>query len=72
MKTEYQLWYRDPRQVIHHVLANPEFTSGIDYAPHRDFWDEKRQYCDFMSGDWAWEQCVGKRGRAYHSLLMYL
>lgn len=61
MTTEYQLWYRDPRQVIHNILANPEFTSGIDYAPHRDFQDEKRQYSNFMSGDWAWDQCVRRR-----------
>ena len=58
METKYQLWYRDPRQVVHHILANPEFASGFDYAPHKDFRDEERQYHDFMSGDWAWEQCV--------------
>jgi hypothetical protein len=61
MRTKYPIWYRDPRQVIHHILANPEFVSGIDYAPHRDFKDGERQYGDFMSGDWSWEQCVGQR-----------
>lgn len=61
MRKKYQIWYRDPRQVIHHILANPEFLSGIDYAPHRDFRDGERRYSDFMSGDWAWEQCVGRR-----------
>ena len=68
MTAEYQLWYRDPRQVIHNILANPEFASGTDYAPHRDFRDEKRQYCDFMSGDWAWDQCVRNMGYICHSL----
>jgi hypothetical protein len=58
MNTKYQLWYRDPRRVIRKLLANPEFISGIDYVPRRDFKDEKRQYGDFMSGDWAWDQCV--------------
>ncbi|KAF9642903.1 hypothetical protein BDM02DRAFT_3192497, partial [Thelephora ganbajun] len=57
MEAQYQLWYHDPRQVIHHIFANPEFASGIDYAPHHDFQDEKRLYHDFMSGDWAWDQC---------------
>ena len=66
MTTEYQLWYRDPRQVIHHILANPEFASDIDYAPHRDFQDEERQYRDFMSGDWAWDQCVCGRSNTYN------
>ena len=58
MTAEYQLWYRDPRQVIHNILSNPEFALGIDYAPRCDFQNEKRRYCDFMSGDWAWDQCV--------------
>ena len=58
MATEYQIWYCDPRLIIHNILANPEFASDIDYAPHCDFQDEKRQYKDFMSGDWAWDQCV--------------
>lgn len=60
MGTKYQIWFRDPRQVIHNILANPEFVSGIDYVPHKDFQDGERQYHDFMSGNWAWEQCVGR------------
>ena len=59
MDAKYELWYPDPRKIIHNLLTNPEFVSGIDYAPHRDFQDGKRQYGDFMSGDWAWDQCVG-------------
>jgi hypothetical protein len=70
MKTDYHLWYRDPRQVIHHMLANPEFSSGIDYSPHRDLQDGKRQYRDFMSGDWAWDQSV-RDWHSCHSLLTY-
>lgn len=66
MNAEYQLWYRDPRQVIHKILANPEFVSNVDYAPHRDFQDGKRQYCDFMSGDWAWGQCVCGRSNIHN------
>lgn len=58
MTTEYELWYRDPRKVIHNILANPDLVDGIDYVPYREFQDGKRRYCDFMSGDWAWEQCV--------------
>lgn len=53
MDTKYQLWYRNPRKLIHNLLANTEFTS-----PHRDFKNGKRQYGDFMSGNWAWDQCV--------------
>ena len=59
MTTDYQLWFRDPRKVIHNILANPDLADGVDYIPYREFEDTKRRYGDFMSGDWAWEQCVG-------------
>lgn len=58
MTTEYQLWYRDPRAIIRNILANPDLADGIDYIPYREFLDGKRRYSDFMSGDWAWSQCV--------------
>lgn len=64
MLAKYQLWFRDPRRVIHNIFSNPEFASDIDYVPHRDFQDEERRYQDFMSGDWAWEQCVRWRRNA--------
>jgi hypothetical protein len=41
MDAKYELWYRDPRKIIHNLLANPEFVSGMDYAPHCDFQDGK-------------------------------
>ena len=58
MTTEYQVWYRDPRKVIHNMFANPDLVDCFDYVPYRDFMGDKRRYCDFMSGDWAWKQCV--------------
>lgn len=61
MGTKYQIWYCDPIEIVHHLLANPEFISGVDYAPHKDFQGEEWRYHDFMSGDWAWEQCVSQR-----------
>jgi len=67
MTAKYQVWFRDPRKVIRNILANPDLVNDIDYIPYRDFEDGKRRYCDFMSGDWAWKQCVsdihGKRLR---------
>ena len=58
MTTEYQLWYRDPRKVIHNIFANPDLVNDIDYVPYRDFEDGKCRYCDFMSDNWAWRQSV--------------
>ena len=58
MTTDYQLWYHDPRRVIHNILANPNLADSIDYVPYHEFEGDKRRYCDLMSGNWAWEQCV--------------
>ena len=58
MDEEYRLWYRDLRKVVHNILTNPDFSATLDYVPYRDFCDGKRHYCDFMSGDWGWNQCV--------------
>ena len=58
MDEEYQLWYRDPRKVIHGILENPESSALTDYVPYCDFEGGKCRYRDFMSGDWCWNHCV--------------
>ncbi|KAI6154962.1 hypothetical protein BKA82DRAFT_22386 [Pisolithus tinctorius] len=54
----YDIWFRDPKDVIHDMLSRPNFLRDMDYRP---FWEyesatDKRQWEDFMSGDWAWTQ----------------
>ena len=56
--TEYVVWYRNPRQVIKNILANPDFDGHIDYVAYQEFNGEKRQYGNVMSGDWSWRQSV--------------
>lgn len=57
---EYQVWYRDPLEVMEAQIANLEFTGEIDYAPKRVYAKNGRvrQFNDLMSGDWAWKQGV--------------
>ncbi|KAG2135989.1 hypothetical protein DEU56DRAFT_871547 [Suillus clintonianus] len=61
MKKEYEVFYCDPHKVVQNMLANPDYKDEIDFAPYRE-WEERpdgshnRQWRDFMSGDWAWEQ----------------
>jgi Plavaka transposase len=57
MTTTYDVWHRDPRQLLHNLLANREFNGDFDYVPFREF-DAKKRRCwrDFMSGDWAWKE----------------
>ena len=58
MTKEHRVWFRDPRQVIHSILANKDFDGEIDYSPHQIFVDGKRNFSNFMSSDWAWRQAV--------------
>ncbi|KAG2142346.1 hypothetical protein DEU56DRAFT_939653 [Suillus clintonianus] len=58
MDSTFDVWYRDPRQVVHNMLANPEFAHEMDFRPYREYSTEgeERQYRDFMSANWAWDQ----------------
>ncbi|KAF8132929.1 hypothetical protein EV363DRAFT_1397839 [Boletus edulis] len=58
MEDTYDVWYRCPRRTIHNLLANPLLTSNMEYRPYQeyDMQTNERQFQDFMSGDWAWDQ----------------
>lgn len=60
MDQQYEVWYCDPREVVHNMLANPTFTDEMDFCPYREYSTEtdERQWKIFMSSDWAWEQAV--------------
>ncbi|KIL55034.1 hypothetical protein M378DRAFT_188697 [Amanita muscaria Koide BX008] len=54
----YEIWYRDPLKVLKNQLSNRDFAKEMDFAPKKvyDSKTGKRQYQDFMSGEWAWRQ----------------
>ncbi|KAG1883500.1 hypothetical protein F4604DRAFT_1677803 [Suillus subluteus] len=57
MMSTYEVWFRDPRLLIHNMLANPDFDGKIEYVPYRDYNDkDQRCFKNFFSGDWAWKQ----------------
>jgi hypothetical protein len=60
MGQSHDVWYRDPHEVVRNMLANPDYASEMDYQPYREFStdNDERQWQDFMSGDWAWNQAV--------------
>jgi hypothetical protein len=59
MVTDFEVWYRDPREVINNMLANTDFVNEMDTTPFREYnSDGRRCYHNFMSGDWAWKQAV--------------
>lgn len=59
-KKPFDVWYRDPLILMEQQLANVDFKGGIDYAAKkvRSQKNQKRQFCDLLSGNWAWEQSV--------------
>lgn len=60
MDSTFDVWYRDPHQVVRNMLANPDFAHEMDFRPYREYSTsgEERHYRDFMSADWAWDQAV--------------
>jgi hypothetical protein len=55
----YEVWFRDPRKVLHNQLKNRSFASEMDFSAKEVRDDKgKHRYTDFMSGDWAWRQSV--------------
>jgi hypothetical protein len=55
----FEVWYRDPRVIMHNQLGNRDYADEIDIAS-KDVRnkDGKRRYSDFMSGNWSWRQSV--------------
>jgi len=37
MTSEYDVWFRNPRLLVHHILSNPDFDGKIDYAPVQEY-----------------------------------
>jgi len=54
MEQTYEVYFRDPHQLLRDVLADPTFAKDFDYTPKQQF-DGRgtRYYENFMSGDWA-------------------
>ena len=34
MDANYDIWFRDPRTLIHNILSNPGFNGGFDFMPY--------------------------------------
>jgi hypothetical protein len=59
MTKNFDVWYRDPHEVIKMMLGNTDFNGEMDNAPFREYdADGDRRYQNLMSGDWSWQQAV--------------
>ncbi len=60
MSQPHEVWFRCPREVLCNILANPEFKTGFDTTPYREYTsDGKRVFSDIFSANWVWRQAVG-------------
>lgn len=72
-QAEYDVWFRDPRTLVHNLLSNPDFKSGFDYAPFQEHTgDGLHRFQDFMSANWAWNQAVSLCSNHFDLLLMLI
>lgn len=60
MDDNYKVYFHSPCKVVWNILGNPDFSSQMDYSPYHKFVSatNERQWCDFMSSDWVWNQAV--------------
>lgn len=58
MTEKYQVWFRNPLDIFEHQIGSRDFEGEMDFAPKRVFKNGKRQFTDFFSGNWAWQQAV--------------
>ena len=59
MLDTHEIFYCDPRLVIHEMLVNPDFKDGMDVIPYHAFdKDGIWMYQHLMGRNWAWEQAV--------------
>ena len=59
MTSEYEAWFCNPHMVVKDMLRNPDLKGRFDVGPVQVFTEGGyREYRNFMSGDWAWEEAV--------------
>jgi hypothetical protein len=60
MEVGHEVWFRDPRVLVHNLLSNPDFKGEMDLAPFQEYGPGgAHRFQNFMSGIWAWRQAVG-------------
>lgn len=66
-RKEYDVWYREPLELIRSLVDNPALEGEFDYVPFREYQpkedsddinDKERVFRNYMSGNFAWEQAV--------------
>ncbi|KAH9957482.1 hypothetical protein BGW80DRAFT_1185947 [Lactifluus volemus] len=54
----YEVWYRDPDEVVRLTLDNPDFSGQFDVCPYIELdVNDKRRWANVMSANIAWNHC---------------
>jgi hypothetical protein len=73
MLAKYDVWFRDPKVVLQNQLQNSDFKDAFDYAPFQKFGDNgDREWKDFMSTNWGYQQAVCPAFVAFSCSMQYL
>ena len=67
MNNSYQVFYRDPQQVVRTLLSNHKFDADFDYVPYREYEDGEQKWGNFMSGNFCWKLSGPLHPRHYRS-----
>jgi Plavaka transposase len=61
-QTDYEVWYRDPDEVVRAMLDNPDFDGQFDMCPYIEL-DKcgKRCWSNLMSANIAWNHCISTK-----------
>jgi len=73
MTSEYEIWFRDPHLIIKSMIGNPDYEKSVNTAPFQGFDSNGyREYQNFMSGDWAWEEAdeIAKDPESHGAMLV--
>ena len=56
---EYELWSRNPLDIIQSLFSNPSFKEEMIYRPEKRFYsDGTRLYSEMHCSDWWWRTQV--------------
>ena len=59
-KMKWDIWYRDPHELINNILQSLDFHNKFDYIPHQEYdLEGNHHFHNVMSGDWWWWCLLG-------------
>lgn len=66
MVQEYEVCFRNAKEVVANMLSNKDYVDEFDYVPYKDYDAQgHRRYKDLLSGDWAWRHAVCDLGLVF-------